>query len=201
MSGDPFAELGLPDSATSDDVHGARRRLAKEHHPDVGGDPARMRAVNAAVAAALAAIAARRGPRPAPPDVRPSGPTSPPSAHGTSPTDGPDGRRTVHDHASFTIEALPAAAFEALVVVTSWIGEVLVDEPPYVLEAHLREPSECWCRLDLLPDAGASTVALTVASVDVGPAPDIDAVRDVWVAELNRLDWGELSRADQRPPS
>lgn len=196
MGGDPFAELGLPDDATPDDVHGARRRLAKEHHPDVGGDPARMRAVNAAVAAALAAIAARRAPRPAPPDVRPRGPTGPPP-----PTDGPDGRRTVHDHASFTIEALPAVAFEALVVVTSWIGDVLVDEPPYVLEAHLREPSECWCRLDLLPDAGASTVALTVSSVEVGPAPDIDAVRDVWVAELNRLDWGELSPADQRRPS
>lgn len=196
MGTDPFAQLGLPDTATADDVHGARRRLAKEHHPDVGGDPAQMRAVNAAVAAALAAIAARRGRRPAPPDVRPRGPTGPPA-----PTDGRDGRRTVHDHASFTIEALPATAFEALAVVATWIGEVLVDERPDALEAHLREPTDCWCRLEVLPDGGASTVALTVAPVEVGPAPDIDAVRDVWVAELNRLDWDGLSPVDQRPPS
>ena len=41
---------------------------------------------------------------------------------------------------SFTIDLLPVEAFEALLVVTSWIGEVLVDDPPYVLEVHLTEP-------------------------------------------------------------
>jgi hypothetical protein len=41
--------------------------------------------------------------------------------------------------------------------------------------------------LDLVPDAGASTVTLTVASVGDEPAPDVEAVRDTWVANLNRL--------------
>ena len=90
------------------------------------------------------------------------------------------------DVPSFVIDALPAVAFEALLVVTSLIGEVLVDDPPYVLEVHLREPSPCWCRLDLVPDAGASTVNLTVAPVGGEPAPLLDDVRDVWVRELNQ---------------
>jgi hypothetical protein len=88
---------------------------------------------------------------------------------------------------SFVIEALPVVAFEALVVVTSWIGEVVVDEPPYQLDALLTDPLRCWCRLELLPDAGATTVSLTIAALADEPLPDIDAVRDLWVASLNRL--------------
>ena len=88
---------------------------------------------------------------------------------------------------SFTIDALPAESFEALLVVTSWMGEVLVDDPPYVLEVHLTEPSPCWCRLDLVPDAGGSTVSLTVAGIDGATTPDPESVRDLWVANLNRL--------------
>lgn len=92
-----------------------------------------------------------------------------------------------HDHPSFVVDALPVEAFEALLIVTSWIGEVLVDEPPYLLDVHLYEPSECWCRLELVPDAGASTVSITVAGTGGAPAPDVESVRDVWVANLNQL--------------
>ena len=92
-----------------------------------------------------------------------------------------------HDVASFTIEALPAEAFEALLIVGSWLGEVIADEPPYQLDVVLGEPFGCWCRLDLVPDAGASTVAVTLASLDGRPVPDLDAVRDAWVADLNTL--------------
>ncbi len=96
--------------------------------------------------------------------------------------------RVQHDIPSFTIDALPAEAFEALLVVASWIGEVAVDDPPYLLEARLDDPVPCWCRLELVPDAGASTVSLTVA-FDVPPSDGVDAetVRDTWVANLNRL--------------
>jgi hypothetical protein len=38
-----------------------------------------------------------------------------------------------------------------------------------------------------VPDAGSSTVSLTVAAIDGAPAPDVEAVRDLWVANLNRL--------------
>ena len=73
------------------------------------------------------------------------------------------------DVASFVIEALPVEAFEALLVVTSWIGEVIVDEPPYQLDVVLTDPLHCWCRLDLVPDAGASTVGITIARLPDEP--------------------------------
>lgn len=93
-----------------------------------------------------------------------------------------------HDNPSFTIDVLPAEAFEALLIVTSWIGEVLVDDPPYVLEVFLHEPQPCWCRLDLVPDAGGTTISLTVAAVDDEPAPDIDEVRTPgWWASMSRF--------------
>ena len=97
------------------------------------------------------------------------------------------GGRLAHDVASFTIEALPVEAFEALLVVATWLGEPIDDDPPYRLDVLLGEPFGCWCRLDLVPDAGASTVALTLGSIDGRPVPDLDTVRDTWVAELNTL--------------
>jgi hypothetical protein len=182
VSADPFATLGLSDDASADDVRVARRELAKRHHPDRGGDPASMRTVNEAADAALARIAARR-PEPASPQRGSDRPTPAPSA------DERLGGRVARDMPSFTVEALPVETFEGLLVVASWIGEVLDDDPPYRLEVHLREPTDCWCRLEIVPDAGASTVSLTVAGFDAAPAPDIIAVRDLWVEQLNRVDW------------
>ena len=101
-------------------------------------------------------------------------------------------RRVATDSPSFTVEALPVETFEALVVVANWIGEVLVDEPPYVLETHLVDPFDCWCRLDIVPDAGASTVSIAVATFGDDLPPDVDAIRDAWVANLNLLDWDRL---------
>ena len=175
MTTDPFAVLGVSRDATLDEVRTARRKLAAEFHPDHGGDPVRMGEINIAFEAVVAEITI--GPRsPAPTSAAPS----PPSG----------GRRYLgvqYDAPSFTIDTLPAEAFEAQLIVTSWMGELLVDDPPYVLEVHLTEPAPCWCRLDLVPDAGSSTVSLTVASIDGTPAPDVEAVRDLWVANLNSL--------------
>ena len=162
MTTDPFSVLGVRHDATLDEVRTARRRLAAEFHPDHGGDAARMGEINVAYQEVVAQLSQR--------------PPTPRRYPGVQ-TDAP----------SFTIDTLPVEAFEALLIVTSWMGEVLVDDPPYVLEVHLTEPAPCWCRLDLVPDAGGSTVTLTVASIDAVPAPDIEAVRDLWVANLNRL--------------
>ena len=182
MSTDPFATLGLSETASADDVRAARKELAKRHHPDRGGDAASMRRVNEAADAALARIAERR--------PEPAGGESgrDPSAPKLT-ADEQVGGRVVRDMPSFTVEALPVETFEGLLVVASWIGEVLDDDPPYRLEVHLHEPTECWCRLEVVPDAGASTVSLTVAGFDAAPAPDIVAVRDLWVDQLNRVDW------------
>ena len=96
------------------------------------------------------------------------------------------------DHPSFTVEALPAEAFEALLVVASWLGDLVDDDPPYGLEVALTEPMGGWCRLDLVPDAGASTVSVAVAGAPGHPVPSVEAVRDAFVDGLNRLDWGSL---------
>jgi len=169
----PFTTLGLSDDATAAEVRAARRELAKLHHPDAGGDADLMRMINAAAAAALLAIATRA------------------SATPTRTPTGTAGERddVTRDVPSFTVEALPVETFEALLVVTGWIGEVLDDDPPYRLEAHLYQPTQCWCRLELVPDAGASTVSITLASYAEQPIPPIEAVRDLWVQQLNQYRW------------
>ena len=181
---DPYSILGVAPTATAAELASARRRLAQQHHPDLGGDDAAMQALNVAYDEAVRRLSE--------PFLEPSPEPSPePAPVPTVRRVPPVGRRPLrglqHDAPSFTIDVLPVEAFEALLIVTSWIGEVLVDDPPYVLEVFLHEPSPCWCRLDLVPDAGASTVSLMVAAVEGEVVPDIDAVRDVWVANLNAL--------------
>jgi hypothetical protein len=182
VADDPFAVLGVEPDTEVAELRAARRRLAKDLHPDhVGGDAEAMRRLNAAFEAAVAELARRQrlGPE--------TGATvSQDPDENAGPVRRPGGR-FVHDVASFTIEALPAEAFEAVLIVGNWLGDVLVDEPPYQLDVALGEPFDCWCRLDLVPDAGASTVAVTLASLDGRPVPDLDTVRDAWVANLNTL--------------
>lgn len=93
------------------------------------------------------------------------------------------------DTPSFTVEALPVETFEALVVVASWLGEALDDDPPYRLDVYLYEPFDCWCGLEVVPDAGGSTVSLAIAGIDGATTPDVLDVRDAWIANLNAIDW------------
>lgn len=191
MSDDPFAVLGLTPAASLAEVRAARRALAFDAHPDRGGDPQRMTRINAAFDRAVRQLTGRAsGSQPATaPEPGPAGPVAPDrSPRGQRRGQRRDLRSGVeYDVPSFVIDALPAEAFEALLVVTSWIGEVLVDDPPYLLEVHLHEPSPCWCRVELVPDAGASTVSLAVARAGDEPPPTAEEVRDTWVANLNRL--------------
>lgn len=201
---DPFVVLGLTRAASLDDVRAARRRLAFELHPDRGGDQAAMQSVNVAFEACVAHLTGRRVlPDPASPSA--AGATGAPMAGAPPPPsrarrEPPPVRwgdrrrrpRIEYDAPSFTVDALPAETFEALLVVAGWIGEVLDDDPPYLLECHLHEPRPCWCRLDVVPDAGGSTVSITVATPageDLGSADltFVEQVRDVWVEQLNRL--------------
>lgn len=46
MKPKPHEALGVTERATPDEIKAAYRRLAREHHPDNGGDPARMAAIN-----------------------------------------------------------------------------------------------------------------------------------------------------------
>ncbi len=104
-----------------------------------------------------------------------------------------------HDHPSFTIEALPAEAFEGLLLAAGVLGEVVDDDPPYLIEVVMADPVAAWCRLELVPDAGAATVSITTARVPGHPTPDVVDVRDGWIEALNQLDWAEMN--EQQPPS
>lgn len=196
---DPFVVLGLTRAASIADVRAARRRLAFDLHPDRGGDQGAMQSVNAAFEACIAHLTGRR------PLADPAANPTPPAGSGSGPS--PRARREPppvqwgqrrrrprieYDAPSFTVDALPAETFEALLVVAGWIGEVLDDDPPYLLECHLHEPLPCWCRLDVVPDAGGSTVSITVATPageDLGGTDltFVEQVRDVWVEQLNQL--------------
>jgi hypothetical protein len=203
MSDDPFAVLGLGREATLGDVRAARRRLAFDVHPDrAGGDASEMQRVNAAFEACVAHLTGRRpldppaSQTPASRAPAPQAPAQKPTTSYRRPEPGAStGRRSrrpgpvERDAPSFTVDALPAETFEALLVAVSWIGEVLDDDPPYLLECHLFQPAPCWCRLEVVPDAGGSTVSITVAGTDAESVEPgfVEQVRDVWVEQLNQL--------------
>ncbi len=73
--------------------------------------------------------------------------------------------------------------------------EVVDDDPPYLLEMQLDDPVVAWCRLELVPDAGAATVSITTARIPGHPTPDVLEVRDGWIDALNRLDWAGIGAA------
>jgi hypothetical protein len=179
---DPFSILGLRPDATRREIREARNRLAKQHHPDVGGSPAEMQRLNAAADDALRTLDEPSAPAPSAPPA--------PRAPDRDPV---PGARVGRDHPSFTIEALPVEAFEALLIVANVLGDVADDEPPYRLEILLDEPRHTWCRLDVVPDGGGSTVSLTVAGT-----PSVFEVRDRLIAELNLLDWTDDGPAPGR---
>jgi hypothetical protein len=147
-----------------------------------------MQRVNVAFDACVAHVNGRRPIAAAEPDRAGPEPDARPHANVDTPRPRHRHVRGIEiDAPSFTVDALPAEAFEAILVVAATLGEVIDDDPPYVLECLLGEPVPCWCRLEIVPDAGSSTVSIAVGGVDGQPHPPAEDVRDVWVEELNRL--------------
>lgn len=97
--------------------------------------------------------------------------------------------RTERDIASFTVDELPVVAFEGLRLAASAIGDIADEEPPYMIEFLVRENGGSWCRCDLVPDAGASTVSVSVSALSETSTLDCEGLRDILVEELNQLDW------------
>jgi hypothetical protein len=85
------------------------------------------------------------------------------------------------------VDCLPAEAFEALFLAAYGLGDILVADEPYLLELYLNDPP-CFCRLTLMPEAGASLVTLEVtAAADSRRVPEPSEVIEVLVSELNSL--------------
>ena len=46
-----------------------------------------------------------------------------------------------------------------------------------------------WCRCDLVPEAGATTVSLLVGTETSAEGISVEEVRDYLVANLNAIEW------------
>ena len=152
---DALALLGLTEGFDALDLRRARRIALLERHPDHGGSREEIDAVERAVEVLIAT--------PGIPALRV--------------------RRGV-DRPSFTVNALPVEAFELLLLAAAELGDVSDEDPPYRLEVRMHEPADTWVGFELVPDAGSSTVSL---SVEARTPLNIDEIRDAWVETINAL--------------
>lgn len=169
---DPRHVLGVGPDATDDELRRARRRLARALHPDLqdertrGDADRRMALVNRAFDELR-----RQGPQPGPPP---------------EPARAEDRPDTAPEDAAFAIGALPVDAFEATLLAAVDLGDVIRAEEPYLLAVLLDEPGPCQCLLELVPDAGGTTVLIEVAPRHFGACPQPWQVRDAFIAEIAR---------------
>lgn len=167
-SGDPFARLDVSSSASVEEIRKAWKTKARQAHPDAGGSHEAMQLLNEALVDALS--------------------RSRPVPRKTSYTVG------TRDVSSFTVAVLPVDCFLALEVVAAMCGPTISDEPPYMVEfmlhdAEVKGALNGWCRCDLVPEAGATTVSIVVGAMDCAPLPNAEEVRDYLVEALNNIDW------------
>jgi hypothetical protein len=94
------------------------------------------------------------------------------------------GERAAPEGDSFSVDALPVEAFEALFLVAYGLGEILVADEPYTLEFYLPDPLACFCALSLVPEAGGSIVTIDLGGAEGAEVPAVSEVRDLLVAEL-----------------
>ena len=172
-SRDPFLVLSVERGASADEIRRAWRERARTVHPDVGGTDAAMQELNEALHSALAYS-----------DVVSIATVS----------SSPLLVRRERDVSSFTVDVLPAECFEALLIVAGISGAISHEEPPYQLEFSLHDSDVTgalngWCRCDLVPEAGATTVSLLVGTETSAEGISVEEVRDYLVANLNAIEW------------
>lgn len=172
-SRDPFLVLSVERGASADEIRRAWRERARTVHPDVGGTDAAMQELNEALHSALAYV-----------DV----------VSIATVANSPLLVRRERDVSSFTVDVLPAECFEALLIVAGISGAISHEEPPYQLEFSLHDSDVTgalngWCRCDLVPEAGATTVSLLVGTETSAEGISVEEVRDYLVANLNAIEW------------
>ena len=160
--------LGVSRTSSPSEIISARRVLAREFHPDRGGDPQHMALINLAFDAIMES------------HKQPVTETGKPS---DKPMCGPNQAiKYMADRPSFTINALPVVAYEVLLLAARVLGDVSSDEPPYLLEVQLEDPPMTWCQLEIVPDAGSSTVSFIVDK-----EVNTMEIRDLWVRTINEI--------------
>ena len=169
---DPFLLLAIDRTATPQEIRRAWREKARTMHPDAGGSDAAMQELNEALRIALKLVGVSK----------------------VSQAVSPVLVRRERDVSSFTVDALPAECFEALLIVAGISGAISHEEPPYQLEFSLHDSDVAgalngWCRCDLVPEAGATTVSLLVGTENSAEGISIEEVRDYLVANLNAIKW------------
>jgi hypothetical protein len=169
---DPFLLLAVDRTATPQEIRRAWRDKARTAHPDTGGSDSAMQELNEALQDALKIAGVSKGAK----------------------TVSPVLVRRERDVSSFTVDALPAECFEALLVVAGICGAISHDEAPYQLEFSLHDAEvegflHGWCRCDLVPEAGATTVSLLVGTEETSTGVSVEEVRDYLVANLNAIEW------------
>lgn len=145
--------LGLPSDFDRVDVTSARRRAARRIHPDTGGTTEQMVLVNQAADYLL-----NSGSSVGTEDLG----RRPDSAHRSD--NDRDGIEV--DRPSFVIDVLPVEAFWWILMAARTLGQVVDEDPPYVVELLIDHRPDRWCMLDIVPDAGSSTVSIITEGYD-----------------------------------
>ena len=169
---DPFAVLLIDKTSSAQEIRRAWRERALTVHPDVGGSDAAMQELNEALRKALELVEVQKVQKVVVPVLV----------------------RRQRDVSSFTVDVLAAECFEALLLVAGISGAISYEEPPHQLEFSLHDSGVVgalhgWCRCDLVPEAGATTVSLIVGSEKFSDGISVEEVRDYLVANLNAIDW------------
>ncbi len=176
---DAYLILGVAKDATENEIRRAWRQKARAAHPDVGGTTEEMLRLNEAAMVALSRANEQQG-----------------SGHSTSSAKAPrtpvrSHRSIVRDVSSFTIDRLPVDAWQLLEIAAAECGPIIEDTPPYLMEFMLHDsPFEdlvsSICRCELVPEAGGTTVHLSI--LDVAEHTDASIrLRDLLVAGINRI--------------
>lgn len=170
--------LGVSRNSTPSEIISARRILAREFHPDRGGDPQHMALINLAFDTIMASHTHASDPHTS---VHIPTVSSEPICATNQPPQSVS-QKFRFDRPSFTINALPVVAYEVLLLAARVLGDVSSDEPPYLLEVQLEDPLMTWCQLEIVPDAGSSTVSFIVDQ-----EVNIIEIRDLWVRTINEI--------------
>ena len=169
--------LGVTRASTVSEIVAARRVLALEFHPDRGGDPQHMALINLAFDAIIVSHGEQFAEPLSTTKFQPSEPEPPARVVVT---------KFSVDRPSFTINALPVVAYEVLLLAAQVLGDVSSDEPPYLLEVQLEDPPMTWCQLEIVPDAGSSSVSFVLDK-----KTDTQEIRDLWVKTINEIGFSD----------